>query len=48
MDINKILDKAEEKARTMVPDNSAPLMTHDIEEEGCDGLESCPIHLPAN
>lgn len=43
--IESVFANAEEKARTMTPDNSAPLMTHDIEEEGCNGLATCPLHV---
>lgn len=47
MDINEIFERAEMKSRVMTPDNSAPLMTHDITEESCNGLADCPVH-PTN
>ena len=38
-----VIKKAKLKAQTMKPDNSAPLMTHDIEKDGCNGLDDCPV-----
>lgn len=35
------------KAANMQPAGlDIPLMTHDITEDGCNGLEDCPIHKP--
>jgi len=43
--ITDILNKSVEKSKTMIPDNSAPLMTHDIgDNEQCNWLSNYPIH----
>lgn len=42
--IDEALTNAILKSKTMTPDNSAPLMTHDIEIKGCNGLSTCEIH----
>lgn len=41
---DKIIEIAELKAKLIIPDNSAPLMTHDIEGKLCTGLADCPVY----
>lgn len=42
--LEQIVEVAELKAKIMTPDNSAPLMTHDIEGKLCTGLSDCPVY----
>lgn len=42
--IEGMIEQAQFRAKIMIPDNSAPIMTHDIEGDDCNGLSDCKIH----
>lgn len=42
--IEQAINIAELKSNNLEPDNSAPLMTHDIEGPLCTGLQDCPVY----